>query len=87
VKGYRNMPPSVYAEAGIHVTPTGNGKERVELGDSSDYRFDLEKRDGRWLIIAFKAGVIGARNFGKLPHSMAAAPALEAAGRRELLVA
>jgi hypothetical protein len=51
----RDLPPSLYAGAAIHVTPMGNGRERVELGDGPDYRFDVEKRNGRWLVVAFKA--------------------------------
>ncbi len=51
----RDLPPFVYAGAAIHVTPMGNGRERVELGDGPDYRFDVEKRNGRWLVVAFKS--------------------------------
>jgi len=51
----RDLPPFVYAGDAIHVTPTGNGKERVELGYGPDYRFDVEKRNGRWLVVAFKS--------------------------------
>jgi hypothetical protein len=51
----RDVPPFVFAGAAIHVTPTGRGKERVELGDGPDYRFDVEKRNGRWLVVAFKS--------------------------------
>jgi hypothetical protein len=51
----RDLPPFVYAGAAIHVTPIRNGRERVELGDGPDYRFDVEKRNGRWLVVAFKS--------------------------------
>jgi hypothetical protein len=51
----RDLPPFVYAGAAIHVTPTGNGKKRIELGDGPTYRFDVEKRNGRWLVVAFKS--------------------------------
>jgi hypothetical protein len=51
----RDLPPFVYAGAAIHVTPTGNGKKRIELGDGTTYRFDVEKRNGRWLVVAFKS--------------------------------
>ncbi len=51
----RDLPPFVYAGTDIHVTRTGIGKERVELGDGPDYRFDVEKRNGRWLVVAFKS--------------------------------
>ena len=51
----RDLPPFVYAGDAIHVTTTGNGRERVELGDGPAYRFDVEKRNGRWLVVAFKS--------------------------------
>jgi hypothetical protein len=51
----RDLPPFVYAGAAIHVTPMRNGRERVELGDGPDYSFDVEKRNGRWLVVAFKS--------------------------------
>jgi len=51
----RDLPPFVYAGAAIHVTPTGNGKKRVEFGDGPTYRFDVEERNGRWLVVAFKS--------------------------------
>lgn len=51
----RDLLPFVYAGAAIHVTPTGKGRERVELGDGPAYRFDVEKRNGRWLVVAFKS--------------------------------
>lgn len=51
----RDLSPEVFADVAIHVTPTGNGKERVELGDNPAYRFDVVKRGGRWLIAAFRA--------------------------------
>jgi hypothetical protein len=51
----RDLPPFVYAGSEIHVAPTGNGKERVEIGDGPNYRFDVEKRNGRWLVVAFKS--------------------------------
>ncbi len=51
----RDLPPYVYAGADIRVTPTGNGKERVELGDGPVYRFEVEERNGRWLVVAFNS--------------------------------
>jgi len=33
------------------VSHNGKGKERVEMGG---YRFDLEERAGRWLVVAFR---------------------------------
>jgi hypothetical protein len=38
---------------GLQVTRTGDGKEQVELSDSSTIRFDVEKRTDRWLVVAF----------------------------------
>jgi hypothetical protein len=52
----RDLPPSAFVYGtDIHVTPTVNGKKRVELGDDPTYRFDVEKRNGRWLVVAFKS--------------------------------
>jgi len=50
----RDIPPHVFADD-LRVTRTGDGKERVELGYPTTYRFDLEKRAGRWLVVAFSA--------------------------------
>ncbi|MGA2905666.1 MAG: hypothetical protein ABSD98_17720 [Candidatus Korobacteraceae bacterium] len=46
----RDIPPFVFADD-LRVTRTASGKERVELGDA--YRFDVEKRGDRWLVVAF----------------------------------
>ncbi len=51
----RDLPPFVFVDDSIQVTPTGYGKERVEIGDGPAYRFDVEKRNGRWLVVAFKS--------------------------------
>ncbi len=51
----RDLPPLIFAGAAIQVTPTRNGKKRVELGDGPVYRFDIEKRNGRWRVVAFKS--------------------------------
>jgi hypothetical protein len=48
------VPPSFFA-GDIRVTRTGTGKERVELGWEPKYRFDVEKRDGRWQVVAFSS--------------------------------
>jgi hypothetical protein len=48
----RDVPPNVGAED-LRVIRMGYGKERVELGYGSAYRFDVEKRAGRWLVVAF----------------------------------
>jgi hypothetical protein len=50
----RDLPPSVFADD-LRVTRTGIGKESVEMGDSTAYRFDVEKHAGRWLVVAFRA--------------------------------
>jgi len=50
----RDVPPSVYADD-LRITRTGDGKERVEFGDSPAYRFNVEKKGDRWLVTAFRA--------------------------------
>ena len=50
----RDVPPFIFAED-LRVTRAGDGKERVELGFGPTYRFDVEKRAGRWLVVAFSA--------------------------------
>ena len=47
-----DLPPFVFAED-LRVTRDGNEKERVELGYDPTYRFDVEKRAGRWIVVAF----------------------------------
>jgi hypothetical protein len=47
-----DLPPYLFADD-LRVTRTGNEKEHVELGDDPTYRFDVEKRAGRWIVIAF----------------------------------
>jgi len=51
----RDVPPFVFAGVDLQVTHTGNGRERVQLGDESIYRFDVEKHSDRWLVVAFRA--------------------------------
>jgi hypothetical protein len=49
----RDIPPDAHADD-LRVTRTANGMERIELvGLSTTYRFDVEKRAGRWLVVAF----------------------------------
>jgi len=48
----RDIPMRVFAGE-LLVTRKGEGKEHVEMEFPSHYRFDIEKRDGRWLIVAF----------------------------------
>jgi hypothetical protein len=49
----RDIPYFVFFGGDLQVTPKGEGKEHVELGFPNTYHFDLEKRDDRWLIVAF----------------------------------
>ncbi len=37
----------------LQVTRKGEGKEHVDMGFPAIYRFDVEERGGRWMIIAF----------------------------------
>ena len=37
----------------VQVTRTGAGKKHVVLGDEPAYHFDVEKRNGRWVVAAF----------------------------------
>jgi hypothetical protein len=46
----RDIPPNNTFVEDLRVTHTGNAKERVEMGG---YRFDVEKRAGRWVVVAF----------------------------------
>jgi hypothetical protein len=48
----RDIPLGVFAGE-LQVTRKGEGKEHVEMGFPNLYRFDIEERDGRWLIVAF----------------------------------
>ena len=48
----RDVPPSIFAED-LKVTRLGNGRERVEFGSESAYRFEVEMRNGRWLVAGF----------------------------------
>ncbi len=48
----RDIPLRVFAGE-LQVTRKGEGKEHVEMGFPNLYRFDIEERDGRWLIVAF----------------------------------
>lgn len=48
----REVRSRVFADD-VRVTRTGDGKERVELGDGT-YRFDVERRSGRWVVAAFR---------------------------------
>ena len=49
----RDIPYFVFFGGELQVTRKGEGKEHVEMGFPNTYHFDLEKRDDRWLIVAF----------------------------------
>jgi hypothetical protein len=50
----RDLPPDVGGADPLQVTRIGSGRERVRLGDpDSGYRFDVEKRGHRWVVVAF----------------------------------
>jgi hypothetical protein len=48
----REVRSHVFADD-VRVTRTGDGKERVELGDGT-YRFDVERQSGRWVVADFR---------------------------------
>lgn len=48
-----DIPPSLFAED-LRVTRISDVKQRVQLGFPNSYRFDVEKRNGRWLIVGFQ---------------------------------
>ncbi len=48
----RDIPVYIFADD-LRVTRTGHAKKHVELGFPSVYRFDVEKRNGHWLVVAF----------------------------------
>jgi hypothetical protein len=43
---------SQYFAEDLQVTRTGEGKEHAEMA-GSNYRFDVEKHAGRWVVVAF----------------------------------
>lgn len=49
----REIPTFVFADAEVKVTNIGHDRKRVEFGDGN-YRFEVERRGGRWIVIAFK---------------------------------
>jgi hypothetical protein len=54
LKLVRNIDPHFFA-GDLKVTRIGDGKERVEMELESTTRFEVEKRDGRWLVVSFDA--------------------------------
>jgi hypothetical protein len=48
----REMPPHFFAGE-IQVNATGKGSERVELGDGPADWFEVEERQGRWVVVDF----------------------------------
>jgi hypothetical protein len=51
----RNVPPFVFAGAGLKVTRITPLKERVEIGDDKVFQFDIEKRGADWLVLSFRS--------------------------------
>jgi len=49
----RDVVPYNFADD-LRVTRTGEGREHVEFGFDVDYRFDVQKIGGRWVIVAFR---------------------------------
>jgi hypothetical protein len=54
LKLVREIPPYIFADE-VRVKATGAGRKRVEMGFESTYRFDVEDRGGRWVVVAFRA--------------------------------
>jgi hypothetical protein len=52
LKLVREIEPQFFADD-LQMTRTGDGKEHIEM--ESTYRFEVEKRAGRWLVVAFNA--------------------------------
>lgn len=50
----KNVPPHVYAGASLKVSRVNRVRERVEVGDEDIFQFELEKRQGRWLLVSFR---------------------------------
>jgi hypothetical protein len=48
----RELPPHFYAEE-IQANSIGTGRERVELGDGPAYWFEVEERQGNWVVVDF----------------------------------
>ena len=47
-----DFPPYVFAED-LRVSRIGAGRERVEMGWGAAYRFEVERRNGRWVVVGF----------------------------------
>lgn len=48
----REVQPDFFPDD-LRVTRIGERKERVELGDPAAYRFEVEKRPDRWVVVTF----------------------------------
>ncbi len=48
----RELPPHFYAEE-IQANSIGIGRERVELGDGPAFWFEVEERQGNWVVVDF----------------------------------
>lgn len=51
----QNVPPFVFAGAGLKVTRITPLKERVEIGDDKVFLFDVEKHGAGWLVVSFQS--------------------------------
>jgi hypothetical protein len=49
-----NVPPFVFAGAEFKVERISELKKRVVMGDDPAFRFDVEKRGGRWLVVSYQ---------------------------------
>ncbi len=49
----REIPPFVFAGSGLEVARVGTMREKIVLEDDEDFRFDVEKRGDRWLVVGF----------------------------------
>jgi len=50
----RDVPSLVFGAGGLNVTRNGTAKETVEIVGQETFHFDVERREGRWLVIAFR---------------------------------
>ncbi|MGA2650097.1 MAG: hypothetical protein ABSF28_06230 [Terracidiphilus sp.] len=50
----RDVPTQGFFADDLRVTPLGKGREQVEMGYDPTYRFEVEKRAGRWLVVGVR---------------------------------
>ncbi|MGA3156588.1 MAG: hypothetical protein ABSE43_03355 [Steroidobacteraceae bacterium] len=48
----RNLTPDIFSDD-LRIKRLGTHRERIELDDLHGYRFEVEQRNGRWLVVAF----------------------------------